>query len=388
MRNAEAEQFRKWFSRGKQATRNRNAIKLKAYCDWIDKTPEQLKQEYVDARTKGVNEFNEWRRTAQNKIIEFYNYLKEEKLSKKEKHLTINYCRTVPLGILAFYSQNCEKIPDVTKEFDPVQIPENEFVFTQEILRKCYYYGSPFEKTWLSCAVAFGYASQDFLEIETEKIANLVKEAKDKHLDFIGFIGRTRVKTSVQPRSFCTPECISNLSDYLESLKKKHNGALPKYLWNGATNDNLNDWLKALLKKSEIETYGKQVKFHCIGRKFLYDILSKKDETIAKVITGKKTNASDLTYKTSLDAECERIFRECYKDFALNGDVSGKVKREQAEQIEGLENLVVELTKENKNLKTQIEVLTQKLEGLGKMIEERLTWLEIKAKKQEKVKVN
>jgi hypothetical protein len=43
-----------------------------------------------------------------------------------------------------------------------------------------YYYGNAFEKAWLSCAVSLGYASEDFLELETEKIANLIKEARDK----------------------------------------------------------------------------------------------------------------------------------------------------------------------------------------------------------------
>jgi hypothetical protein len=305
------EEFRKWFYKGKRTTRNRNAIKLKAYCDWINKSPEQLKQAYVEAREKGVDAFNDWRRDTQNKIIAFYNCLKELKYA-------INYCRSIPLGVLAFYTQNCERIPDVTKEFDPVQIPENEFVFDQTTLRKCYYYGSPFEKTWLSCAVAWGYASQDFLKVETQKIANLVEEAKDKHLDFIMFIGKTRQKTSVQPRSFLTPECISNLTDYLESLKKKHNGALPEYLWNGATNDNLNDWLKALLKKAEIETYGKQVKFHLL-RKFLFSTLTKMDERIASVITARKADPSKITYRTGLDSECERVYKESYKHFALNG---------------------------------------------------------------------
>ena len=65
------------------------------------------------------------------------------------------------------------------------------------------------------------------------------------------------------------------------------------------------------------------MKFHGL-RKFLYDVLARMDETIASVITAKKTDASKITYRTSLDAECERIFKESYKLFALNGDVSGK----------------------------------------------------------------
>jgi predicted ribosome quality control (RQC) complex YloA/Tae2 family protein len=192
-----------------------------------------------------------------------------------------------------------------------------------------------------------------------------VRQAKEEHLDFIGFIGKTRQKTSVQPRSFLTPEAIGNLADYLETLGKK--GDLPKTLWNKADNDNLNDWLKALLKKSQIETYGKQVHFHTL-RKFLYDTLSKKDETIAKVITAKKTSASDITYKTSLDSECQRIFRECYKDFALNGDVSGKSKREQTERIDDLENALRQTERENAAFKTRIDLIQQELSTIKQQV--------------------
>jgi len=115
-----------------------------------------------------------------------------------------------------------------------------------------------------------------------------------------------------------------------------------------------------LLKKANIETYGKQVKFHGL-RKFLYDTLSKKDETIAKVITAKKTSASDVTYKTSLVSECQRIFRECYKDIALNSDVTGKTKREQTEQIEKLQQALSQVESENSAMKTRIDTFNRQL---------------------------
>jgi len=143
MSKRNAEELRKWFSKGKQKTRNGNAIKLSIYCEWIHRTPGELKQEYTEARTKSVDAFNEWRRKTQNKALEFYNHLKDQGYS-------INYCRSIPLGILAFYSENCERVSGVTKDFDAPQIPKNEYVFTQEVLRKMHYYGSPFEKTWPS----------------------------------------------------------------------------------------------------------------------------------------------------------------------------------------------------------------------------------------------
>jgi len=164
-----------------------NAVKLGDYCKWAKTTPEQLLEEYVKAR-KSVNTLKDWERDTRTKIIEYYNWL-------KAKGYKINTERTKPLGILAFYSENCETIQDVTKEFDSVQIPTDEYVFTQEVLRKIYYYADLEGQTLLSLAVALGYSSIDFLNLEAEKLKSLVKEAEDKCLEFMQFIGKSRAKT-------------------------------------------------------------------------------------------------------------------------------------------------------------------------------------------------
>jgi len=330
----EMQQYRKWFTTGNIRTQFRNATKLKKYCEWISKTPEQLIEEYAQAR-KDVNAYNEWKRETRKRIIEFYNWL-------KKNGYAVNTARSTPLGILAFYSANCETVKDVTKEFDAIQIPENEYPFSIDDLRKMFYYADTEDKAMLSLAVSLGYSAVDFLEIGAQKIKDLVQEAKDKHLDFIMFIGKSRAKTSVQPRSFLTPEAIDSLSDYLPLLEKRY-GKLPKYLWcsNGGdahlTNQGLNKRLKAIVQKANINTYGKQVKFHCI-RKFLYSRLQAKNRDIAKVITAKKVSASDVTYIPDLDKECERVFRETYKEISLNGDITGKLDKHKLKQLRNLRN--------------------------------------------------
>jgi len=357
---ADMDVYRKYFSRGKKRSQYRNGVKLKKYCEWANITPEELIKEYAEAR-ESVNALQDWKRDTRSKIIEYYNWL-------KAKDYKINYCRTLPLGALAFYSENCETIKDVTKEFDSVQIPTDEYIFTQEALRKVFYYADLEGQTMLSLAVALGYSSIDFLNLETEKLQNLVKEATDKGLEFIQFIGKSRAKTSVQPRSHLTPEAIHSLKDYLPFLEKKHDGKLPKFLWcNGKedthiTNTGLNKKLKRLLRKANIETYGRQVKFHCLGRKFLYSRLQAKNRDIAKVITAKKVSASDLTYIPNLDAECLRVFKETYKEIALNGDITGKTKQKQEKRIQELEQAINQVEIENLTSKTRIDLLQKNLE--------------------------
>lgn len=149
----------KWFT-GKPHTIQRNAQELGAFCEWIKKSPEQLRSEYVEAR-KTVESLDDWKRETKNTVLRYYNYL-------KKKGYSINTARTCVSSVLAFYSQNCEKLLGTTKELDPPQIPENEFVFSQDALRKMYYYGNATEKALLSSAVCLGYSSVDFLALETE----------------------------------------------------------------------------------------------------------------------------------------------------------------------------------------------------------------------------
>lgn len=323
------------------------------YCEWIQRTPEQLIKEYESARKK-LNTLQSWKRDTKNSIVEFYNYL------KSTKHYKINTARSTPLGILRFYHSHCEQLEEVTKEFDSIQLPENEFVFTQETLRKMHYYADTNEKALLSSAVSLGYSSIDFLELETEKIRNLVNQAKSEHLDIIGFIGKTREKTSIQPRSYLTPEAIESINEYL-TLRDK-DGKVHKYLWSNdyadtpITNQSLNARLKKMVSKANIDTYNKEVKFHAI-RKFLYSNLQRLNRDIAKVITAKKVDTSIITYITDLDKECERVFREAYKGIALNGDVSGKHHKEQSQKVDDLTNALSQLENENKALRTRIEML-------------------------------
>jgi len=360
---AEMKPYRQYFTTGTKGTRNDNARKLKTYCEWIGKTPEQLLEEYTKAR-ESVNTLKDWQRDTKRKIMEFYSLLKTK--------YKINYARQIPNGILAFYSAHAETIKDATTEFDAAQIPEDEYVFTQDTLRQMFFYGDTEEKTMLALAVSLGYAASDFLAVEAQKMKNLVAEAKDKHLDFIQFIGKSRAKTSVQPRSHLTPEAIDSLNDYLQVLETKQ-GKLPKYLWssNGdethITDEGLNKKLKRLVEKANVKTYGKRVKFHCI-RKFVYQRLQAKNKDIAKVVTAKKVSASDITYIPDLDKECERVFRETYKEISLNGDITGTTRQKQTEEIQRLESAISRLATDIQAYKTTSEVLTKEVTDLKNVL--------------------
>jgi len=89
------------------------------------------------------------------------------------------------------------------------------------------------------------------------------------------------------------------------------------------------------------------------------------------VICAKKVSASDITYIPDLDAECERIFRETYKEISLNGDITGKTREKQSEIIEKLEARVKDLEMFNRMLQQSYgdDIVQKALKALeqGKM---------------------
>jgi len=124
-----------------QETANKNARKLKECCDWLGKSPETLLKEYEASINKKALQ-----RDRKKEGEAFYNHL----IAKGYK---INSARTTPLGILSFYSRNCETVRDATKIFAPPQIPEDELIFiTQEMLSKAYYYSDLEGQTMLRLA--------------------------------------------------------------------------------------------------------------------------------------------------------------------------------------------------------------------------------------------
>ena len=140
------------FHRGKDYTKKRNALKLKAFCEWLGKSPSELLEEY--SKTKTNNDLDSWQREQINRVLGFYKHLTESVSPFTGKRFSLNYCRTLPLDALSFYRQNMKALPEVTKEFAPVQLPTNEYRFTQDDLRKMYYFGDVEEKALVSLAVS------------------------------------------------------------------------------------------------------------------------------------------------------------------------------------------------------------------------------------------
>ena len=96
-----------------------------------------------------------------------------------------------------------------------------------------------------------------------------------------------------------------------------------------------------------------------------------------KFFLGKSNPMSDQTYYEGMNLkEYADQLHKALKLFPVNGN--GKVSK--------LEETMMALEKENAQLKARIELLQNHFNDMKKTVDERLDWLETKAKKPEKIK--
>lgn len=99
--------------------------------------------------------------------------------------------------------------------------------------------------------------------------------------------------------------------------------------------------------------------------------------TIVDILTFHKVPNSQLTYFLDRD-ELRESWQKVVDSMPLEGNGNGKVSE--------LKEVVMALEKENAQLKARIELLQENFDKQNKMIDERLDWLEVKAKKRYKIK--
>lgn len=189
-------------------------------------------------------------------------------------------------------------------------------------------------------------------------------------------------KEEVIARSFISTEFKELLNKYLDTIDK----SIP-YLFQSARNGHLtskriNAIFKELGERAGIKSHG-LFRWH-IGRKLFLRTCAELgiNQWNAKMLCGKSVSPDIATYVNGV--QLKQDFSKINKVLRLFPEVTNA-------KTEDLKQAIIALEKENKTLKTRIEVLQQRLEEvecLSKMIpnlEERINWLENKHKKKEKV---
>jgi len=360
-----SEPYRKYFSHVSERVQIKNSVFLYRFCKWYNKSPEQLIKEFNESRDR-----DRYCKDLGYKVEEWYTWLKTQVNPKTNKRYEINTIRSYPNGVRAFCKRWLRPLILTKGKIPKSVIAKGQHKFTQDDMRKMFYYGDTTEKSLISLAVSLGYGAEDFLTLECKGISNLVNYAKAKGLMFVDF-KNDRMKTEgLTVYSVLTPESIESLSEYLELLKKRFDGQLPQFLWSNGDkdghidNDTLNKRLRKLVAKSNVILKGK-VSFHLI-RKFTYTTLCRVNPIIADLIIGKTVDESKLTYLTDIENEVARVFKQAYnfkdgKGLSLNGELTGTAKQKREQQIKQLEDGIIEINKHLLAQKTLNEALTNKL---------------------------
>lgn len=193
-------------------------------------------------------------------------------------------------------------------------------------------------------------------------------------------------KEDVVARTFISEEFQKLLGNYLK-LIDTNNEFLFQSSRNGYLSEKrINAVFKDLGKRAGIKSHG-LLRWH-IGRKLFLRTCAENGIVSwnAKMMCGKSVSADISTYINGL--QLKNDFLKVSKVLRLFPETTPQT----SSQIKQLKDALIQLEKENKTLKTRIEVLQEKFGELDKMsrfnfkdIDERLLWLEKKLKKKEKV---
>jgi hypothetical protein len=295
-----------WLKEIKETVRARYSSRFDEFLEWIQKTPEQLVEEY-----KQVTDKETWAKKYGAIVLKYYQ-------ARLSAGYSINSARADSVAPRSFFSSQCQEVKIQKGKIAKAQIATGEHSFTQDELKKMFYFGDVKSKAILSTAVSLGFSSIDFLSLERSFIEPYVKKAREEKLDFVQFI-YTRQKTNETIIAHLMPECIESLAAYLKTIPEG-----VRFLWfspsdhsQPISNKSLNDQLKSMVQQASIMTTG-DIKFNLL-RKFTFSTLQRygMTESESRVCVGKSVSPDILTYLINLKDTLMAKYKKTYVGLTL-----------------------------------------------------------------------
>lgn len=232
---------------------------------------EIIKQRREDFRSDDIT----LRRRLDRKVEQFYVWLINERGMKPN---TAYAYVTGIKSIMSFYDVNLK-----LKVKKP-RSRANDFIPSITQLREVFEVGDLTEKMIVAMATNIPLRINDFNEITKSHVTPLLNSEEFP----AWFEYETRKTRTVMP-CFITEETMKLLRKYVKTLREDN-----KYLFQGRgesklNEDSINRILKNLVKKADIETLGKRVRFHLFRKVFISvgrNMIGLSDDQI-KMLTGK-----------------------------------------------------------------------------------------------------
>ena len=330
---------------------------VKKFCDWFEKTPEEIlkmrKKDLMPRVNEDIIESKNRAKRFEKEIEQFHAHI-------IDKGYSINTARTSTLGIRQLFryyqmpiqlrtGSRVSKTVKTTKSF-PLRIEHIRSMFAVADLR---------ERTLLATATDLALRISDFRNIKKTDLPDLNQEPP---IPFEVMTG----KENVISYGFLSSETVELLKVYLKTIEDRENPYLfPSNGKKPISEDRINSWLKQLAKKSGINTHGKQLTFHCFRKQFLSSSIdSGIGLTAGKKMCGKAIPQSDDTYLTNI--KLREKFIQLKKILAIQP----APKPENNERLSRLEMTVEQLQKDKVIAVTTAEVMTARVNELEKKLTE------------------
>jgi integrase len=342
-------------------TRKGYKVGIKKFHEWFGKSPREILEARKDDLTQKPGEdLIEYRNRAarfEKEIEKFHGYLLKQ-------GYTTNTARALTIGIrqLFRYYQMPVRMRAGSRVTKTVKTSRN-FPLRIEDIRKMFEVADLRERVILSLATDLGLRISDFIKIKKNDLPLLDQEPP---IMFDVMTG----KEEVVAHGFLSKETIELLKVYLPTLKKKENPYLfPSNSKRPISDEWLNQLLRKLTKKAQIDLNGKSLTFHCFRKMFLSaSIDSGIGLTAGKKLCGKAIARSDDTYLTTV--KLKEKFIQLKKFLTIKQTV-----KSEDQQIEKLGSLVAKLAEELEQQKIVTQAVTNENLRIRKEFKKRVAEL-------------
>jgi len=342
-------------------TRKGYRVGIKKFQEWFGKSPREILEARKDDLTQKPGEdFIEYRNRAarfEKEIEKFHGYLLKQ-------GYTTNTARALTIGIrqLFRYYQMSVRMRAGSRVTKTVKTSRN-FPLRIEHVRKMFEVADLRERVILSLATDLGLRISDFIKIKKNDLPLLDQEPPVMFDVMTG-------KEEVVAHGFLSAETIELLKVYLPTLQKKENQYLfPSDGKRPISDEWLNQLLRKLAEKAQIELNGKSLTFHCFRKMFLSaSIDSGIGLTAGKKLCGKAIARSDDTYLTTV--KLKEKFIQLKKFLTIKQTV-----KSEDQPLEKLGSVVAKLSEELEQQKVIMQAVTGENLKIRKEFEKRVAEL-------------